>query len=581
MNVPTRKEEFERLKQIIGVLRKYEGDSLIRELRLRHFLPKGKKVKGTPKKFYQPKNIRKILEELGGSFIKLGQLLSLRPDLLPREYIKELGYLQDHAIPVKFDKIKKILEKELGSPLHIIYKSFDSKPLFSASVSQVHKATLPNGKIVAVKVQRPDIQKLFDVDIAILKFLAKHAEERLDIKIISPMEFVEEFEDYTKKELDFMREAKHIEKFHEYFAKDPKTRIPKVFWDYTTKKVITMDFVDGIPINRPEELLKAKLSPSKIATNLTNSLYTQMLMWGVFHADPHPGNVFALKNNKIALLDFGIVGRFTPTMQRHLGQIFIALFDGDIDSIAEGLLMLKILTPESDTEKFKRDLLENLSQFYDVSLEHIKLSDFILEMIKVMRNNHMKVPRDFVLLGKAILTLEGTCHVLDPKFNVVTAGKSFLKDLIKYERSPKKLLKNLVRDTTRFRNFVMNLPEQTRELLEMLRKADDYIASINNTIKMLVVVIDKITNRLIIAMLAVAFIGGGALTINFTTYLIYDIPAISFIMFSIAGLLSFALIFSILGGRRFTRKLFEINIADILNTKLNMLTNKLNIFRRR
>ncbi len=574
MGAPTRKEEFDRLKQIAAVLQKYEGDFLVHELQLRHLLPKGHKVKGKEKTFYQPKRIRKILEELGGSFIKLGQLLSLRPDILPKEYVEEFGYLQDHAIPVPFEKLKKVVEKEFGAPLHITFKSFDTKPLSSASVSQVHKATLPNGKVVAVKVQRPDIEKLFEVDVAILKFLARLAEDHLKIDIISPMELVEEFEDYTKKELDFMREAKHIEKFHDYFSQDLRTHIPKVYWDYTTKRVVTMSFVDGIPINRRDELIKAKLNPSSIATNLAHSLYTQMLIWGVFHADPHPGNVFALKDNSIALLDFGIVGRFTPTMQRHLGQVFIALFEADLDSIAEGLLMLRILTPESDAEKFKRDMLENLSQFYDVSLEHIKLSDFVLQMIQVMRNNKMEVPRDLVLLGKALLTLEGTCHVLDPKFNAVKAGKSFLKVLVKYERSPKNILKNIVRETTRFKNFLMNLPEQTGEILEMLRKADDYIASINNTMKMLTVEVDKATNRFIIAMLAVAFIGAGALTINFNTYLFFSIPAVSFIMFLIAGLLSFALIFSISGGHRFTKRLFEMRLSDILN-------NRLNIFKRR
>lgn len=574
MSAPTRKEELDRLKQIVAVLRKYEGDFLIHELQLKHLLPKGHKPKEKPKIFYQPTRIRKILEELGGSFIKLGQLLSLRPDILPREYVEELSYLQDHAIPVQFDKIKKVVEKELGSPLHITFKSFDTKPLCSASVSQVHKATLPNGKEVAVKVQRPDIEKLFEVDIAILKFLAKLAEEHLKIDLISPMELVEEFEEYTTKELDFMKEAKHIEKFHNYFSKDPRTHIPKVYWDYTTKRVITMSFVEGIPINRRDELIKAKLSPSMIATNLAHSLYTQMLIWGVFHADPHPGNVFALKNNSIALLDFGIVGRFTPTMQRHLGQVFIALFEADIDSIAEALLMLKILTPESDAEKFKRDLLENLSQFYDVSLEHIKLSDFVLEMIHVMRNNKMEVPRDLVLLGKALLTLEGTCHVLDPKFNAVKAGKSFLKVLVKYERSPKNILRNIVRETGRFKNFLMDLPEQTHEVLEMVRKADDYIASINSTMKMLTVEMDKVTNRLIIAMLAVAFTGAGALTINFNTYLIFGIPAISFIMFMVAGVLSFTLIYSIIGGHRFTKKLFEMRLSDILNNRLNFFKRK-------
>ncbi len=557
MKLPLRNEEIGRLKTVIRILKKYEGDFLVHELQLKHLLPSKKKPSGKPKTFYQPTRIRKILEELGGSFVKLGQLLSLRPDLLQKDYIDELSKLQDNVNPIAFAKIKRLVESELNGSIAKLFKTFNSKPLSSASVSQVHRATLKDGTEVVVKVQRSDIARNFKQDISILAFLAGLAEKYLDMELVSPVEFVEEFKQYTARELDFLREAKNIDRFYEYFKDDERIVIPKVEWDLSTKKVLTMTYIEGIPIKKGSALKKAGLDPDTIATNLAHSIYTQILIWGVFHADPHPGNVLALQGNRIGLLDYGIVGRFTPTMQRHLREIFIALLTGDIDGIGQGLLMLKVLTPESDPEQFKRDMLEHMAQFYDLSLEHIKLSDFVIEMVQVMKKNRLHVPRDLILLGKALLTLEGTCHVLDPEFNPVTVGRSFISEVIKYERSPKRLLKGIIRDTMRLKNFIVNLPEQTREVIDVLRKADDYIASVNNTIKLLTLEVDRVTNRVTKGILMAAMILAGSFMIGANIRPVWGMSLPSFICFFLAGLIGLNLLISAIREQRFVKKLFS------------------------
>ena len=557
MATPTPLEELGRLRQVADVILKHEGDFLLDQLRLGHLLPRGRKPKGKEKKFYQASRIRKMLEDLGGPFVKLGQLLSLRPDIFPKDFIEELSRLQDEVKPVPFSAIKAVVESELKKPLGEAFASFERKPLSSASVSQVHRAKLRDGTQVAVKVQRPEMEKLFAEDIAILKYLAGQAEKHLAIKLFSPVEFVKEFEEYTERELDFQREAKNIDRFHHYFERDRHLVVPKVYWGLTTSKVLTMGFIDGIPIHKHEKLVAAGLDPAAIATTLTNSLYTQMLIWGVFHGDPHPGNVLALKANRIALLDFGIVGRFTPVMQRHLRQVFIAMLEGDIDSIVEGLLLLKVLTPESDPEQFKRDMLDHLAQFYDLSLEHVKLSDFVLEMVSVMRKNRLQVPSDFVLLGKALLTLEGTCHVIDPGFNPVETGRSFLQVIIKHERNPKYLLQNIMRETTRFTTFLSNLPEQTREAIDVLRKSDDYIFSINNSIKVLTLEMDRTSSRVVKAMLMSVLILAGAYMIKLDISPVRGVSLPSVACFALAALIGLQLIFSTMREQRFVRKIFN------------------------
>ena len=553
MEQPTKKEELQRLRQIVQVLLRYEGDFIVEQLQLHHLLPPGWKPRKT-KGIYQPRQLRLLFEELGASFVKFGQLLSLRTDLLPRAYVEELSRLQDQVKPVAFKAVREVVEDELGAPLEKHFLEFEKTPLSSASVSQVHKARLPDGTQVAVKVQRPDIAKLFERDIAILRFLAGMAEKHMQQDLFSPLEFVREFESYTERELDFTKEARNLQRFHSLLEGDTIAMVPKVFWNVTTKKVITMEYVDGVPLHHPGQLEKQGLDPTALARNLANALYSQILVFGEFHADPHPGNILALPGDRIAFLDFGIVGRFSPAMQRHLRDAFLSIMEKDIDGLIQSLGDLHVLSQKSDLEQFRSDLVEELGQFYNVSLEKIKLSTFVHELLRVMRRNHIEVPRDLMLLGKALITLEGTCLTLDPGFNPVDSGRSFLRTLWRRERSPRHIVDRIVRETVRLKRFIFGLPDQTRDALDALRKADDALISVNDTVKVLTRELDRSSSRISMALVITGLLIASAVLTHVNILPYRGVSLLSLVGFGLSGILALQLILSTLSEHRLVSK---------------------------
>src|SRR3989344_8892500 len=308
MSIVTTIKEVSRLRQIAVVLAEQELFFLVDRLKLKRHLPMNYSPKYLKNKSDLPRRLRLAMENLSGAFIKLGQLLSLRADLIPKEYADEFSKLQDEVKPFKFEKVREIIESELKKPLSDIFLKFDSSPIAAASVGQVHKAMLNNGKIVAVKVQRPNIEKIFETDIALLYHLAVLLEKHYpELKDYNFMEIVKEFEEYTKNELDYLHEARNIDIFYNNFKND-KIKIPKVYWNHTSKRVLTMEFIKGVKITDVE-----KNRPYYVK-QLVESYLKQTMEYGVFHADPHPGNVFVTSEHSLALLDFGIVGHISSEL---------------------------------------------------------------------------------------------------------------------------------------------------------------------------------------------------------------------------------------------------------------------------
>src|SRR3989344_1560988 len=305
MSIVTTIKEVSRLRQIAVVLAEQELFFLVDRLKLKRHLPLNHQPRYLQNKSDLPRRLRLAMENLSGAFIKLGQLLSLRADLIPKEYAQEFSRLQDEVKPFKFEKVKEVIEKEFQKSLSEIFIKFDPNPIAAASVGQVHKAMLNNGKIVAVKVQRPGIEKIFEVDIALLYHLAvlleKHYPELKDYNLV---DIVKEFEEYTKNELDYICEARNIDVFHSNFKDDP-IKIPKVYWEYTTRRVLTMEFINGVKITQ------VKSNRRMYVRQIVESYLKQTMEYGIFHADPHPGNIFVMENQRLALLDFGIVGHIS------------------------------------------------------------------------------------------------------------------------------------------------------------------------------------------------------------------------------------------------------------------------------
>jgi ubiquinone biosynthesis protein len=306
--------DINRLRELITVLFEEGFDFLIAKLRLKHNVPVTKQVKARiekKKNFPIEKRLRLTLERLGPTFIKFGQVLSVRPDLIPKSYIKELENLQDKVPPFPCAIAKQQIKKELGKDINDIFSTFEKKPIASASISQVHKATLKNNKKVAVKIQRPDVRKIMETDIEIMFYVAKLLEKHIPkIKKYHPIQVIEEFSKWTKKELDFKREAINAKRFARNFSTSKTVKIPEIYDEFTTDKLMVMEFIDGIELHNIKQIKSKKINLKPLIENGFDAILTQVFIHGFFHADPHPGNLIITNDKKIAFVDFGIVGHF-------------------------------------------------------------------------------------------------------------------------------------------------------------------------------------------------------------------------------------------------------------------------------
>ena len=297
--------DAKRVKDVVNILLKQGLGYSIEKMNLKSHLTFGKKTKDVSKRVSTQVKLRKAMEELGGTFIKFGQLLSIRPDLIPESYCEEFAKLQDNVRPFPYEQVKDVIEKDFKKPIHKVFIHFEKTPIAAASVGQVHMAKLRTGETVAVKVQRPNINQIFESDIDILYYIANLAEKHIpELKDYNPVAIVNEFENYTKRELDYNLEGKNIDVFYKNFVGSKTIKIPRVFLSYTSKRVLTMEYIDGININKYKATKEEK---KKIIKNLLSCFMKQILEDGFFHADPHPGNIFILKDHRIELLDFGIV----------------------------------------------------------------------------------------------------------------------------------------------------------------------------------------------------------------------------------------------------------------------------------
>jgi len=552
MNIPQDIRDIKRLEQILNVLFKYEMGYFIEKLKLKQFLSLQKRIQGHrfEKKETQPETIRKIMEELGGSFVKLGQLLSLRPDLIPKEYCDEFKKLQDNVKQFPGKDAIEIIKLELNKDIKKVFSFFNEKPIAAASVAQVHEAVLRNGTKVVVKVQRPGIRKLIETDIDILRHLASLIEKKFELKIINPVEIVNEFEEYTKDELDFNIEAKNIDRFYKNFENDKITKIPKAFFEHTTEKVLVMEFIDGIKI---QELKKIKIKDTderKIVENIVNSVLKQIFVDGLFHADPHPGNIMLLKNNNIAFLDFGIVGHFDEEIKEHITELFISIIIGDLSKTIENFFDVGFIESDANIEKFKEDVYDHFEKYYGTSVDKINISELFNEMILVAKKYNMHLPSDLILLGKTIVTLEGTVMEIYPGFNLVKEGRPFVKNLIKKRTHPKYIIKKIVKTGHNLKRFIEKFPEQTSELLRRIKEGDKGIQQIDKDIKGLTSEMDKSSNRIAIGLLITAFLISSAMIMDIPQGKIYGIPMYSFIGFLIALVLLMMLFLSFMREKK-------------------------------
>ncbi len=552
MTISQNIQDLKRFQQVLYVLFKHEMGLLISKFRLKDYLTLQERLEKEQlaKLNTQPVRIRMALEELGATFVKLGQLLSLRPDLIPKEYAEEFSKLQDKVKPFASDIAIRVIQDELKLPLEDIFAVFNPEPLAAASLGQVHETQLKKGDKAVVKVQRPKIDQLMRTDIDIMHHFAKLLEAYYPevSKFINPRDIVKEFERYTEAELDYLREAKHIEHFYEQFKNDKNVKIPKVYQNLCSRKVLVMEKIEGIPIfNIKRDVKYDKKLINKI---LTDAMLRQIFVDGYFHADPHPGNIFVIDRDKIALLDFGIVGVLDQDMKENITNLFIGMVDGNLDMMAEAMVKLDIVETDTSLIALKKDLYETFAEYHNTSMKQYDIAVIFHKLVELAKRNNITLSKDFVLLGKALITLQGISKELDPEYNIVAASKPFVLQLIKKKTSMQEIWKRVKKTGMQLRDFVQDFPEKTSLLLRRMKIADENLQAIDKDIRTMTIEMDRSSNRITYGLIIAALIIATAITLPFNAYTLFGFPALSFVAIIIAIVLTLMLLFSILREKR-------------------------------
>lgn len=550
--MPSRFSDLKRASKVIDVCFKQGLGHFIDKFGLKWHLPFFKRLTlRTPQKVESvPRRIREAMEQLGGAYVKLGQLLSIRPDLIPIEYCEEFKHLRDEAEPMQFLKIKKIVEQELKQPLNKTFSYFEKYPLGSASIAQVHKAKLHNGKNAVVKIQRPGIDKEFAEDIDILYYLAHKIEKHINAKTFSPVLIVQEFERYTKNELNFICEAKNIDKFYQNFRDSNTVIIPKVDWMLTTQKILSMDYLEGKKLS---DITKLSQNDKKIiAKRIMDCAMKQLFELGFFHADMHPGNIIIMQNNKIGLLDFGIVGTLSDERLNQTMAAYAGIINKDINQIITSLISISPASAETDLEAFKEDVNSIITEWHMGTPDKIRITQIAYILFETCIKHKLKMPKDLIVFGKAAMTIEGTCMEIYPDFSFTEYSRPKIAELLRKNHTTKKIARQLLQKTTAFGENVIALPGAAVSLINKLQREPLKLGIDNTDVRHLGLDISTSSNRLSYSMLIASLIIAGSLLINIgPAYKNYSL--ISITTFFLAGIMLVPLLVSVMreGTKRY------------------------------
>ena len=496
--------------------------------------------------------IRQALEELGPTFIKLGQVLSTRPFLIPPDLVLELSKLQDQVGPFPFVQAQNIVEQELGKPLSETFTSFEEKPIASASLAQVHRASLSNGSTVAVKVQRPGIKSVIEADMNILKTLADLAVRHIpESRPYDPQGLVEELAKTTRQELDFVNEGQNIEIFRTNFAELPEVRIPKVFWPLTTPLVLTTEFIQGTKISDLSQLKARGLDPKLIAQRGAEIVCKQVFDYGFFHADPHPGNILILDNNVIAPLDFGMVGTLSESQMEELSDILSAFVEGNVQRIVRVFLESEIVDENANLRRLEIDISSFLHRVKRQPLGRLNMKDLFWDAYQIFKRYDMKARAELMLLSKALVTYEELARSLDPDFQMAEQIKPYVSKLIKKRFAPGQFIKDTIGGLSDIRKLASDLPFEVKRILQKSRKGEMTLEMRHKDLDKLMLEIDRSSNRLSFALIIAAIIVGSSLIIKLEIgYKVFGFSVLGLLGFLFAGILGVGLVIAILRSGR-------------------------------
>jgi len=468
-------KDLPRYRQILTTLVKYGYQDVVAALHLEGLIRPIERValgEEVPP-HDRARRLRMVCEDLGPTFVKLGQVLSTRPDLLPEAYTQELSALRDDVRPFPYQEAEAILAAEFGRPPSEIFASIDPVPVASASISQVHRAVLPDGRVLALKIRRPGIEKTVQADLDILKNLAQLAERRLPALVAyGPVSIAREFERTIKRELDFNVERRTMERCRAQFSHDKTAHIPFVLREYSSLRVIAMEFIGGVGINDLAGLKRLGLAPPQVATRGARILLCQIFRHGFFHADPHPGNLRVVEKGVIVPLDYGMFGHLDARTRERIADLLSGLLSEETDRVLRALDALDIRGDHVDPRALRRDAAELIAAYSDLTLDTIDLSLLLKELIAFLRAHHLHIPPDLVLLIRSLVTIEGVGRALDPHFDIAGELHPFLRDLTLRRLNPARLLGQGLRTAEDLQRVSMLLPDVMLQALESIKRGE-------------------------------------------------------------------------------------------------------------
>ncbi|MEC0242055.1 lipopolysaccharide core heptose(II) kinase RfaY [Paenibacillus dokdonensis] len=510
----------------------------------------------TPETKTLGERIRLVLEDLGPTFVKLGQLASTRSDLLPDSIIQELVKLQDQVPPFSSDDARSILEEDLDAPVEDMFSWFDETPVAAASIGQVHLGRLKSGEEVAIKIQRPGALQTITRDLSILRDLTMLAEKRwVWAKRYQMVRLVEEFSKSMLAEMDYSREGRNTEKIALQFQNDSHIFIPAIYWQYTSSRVLTMEYVEGVTLSQREKLEEGGFDLQDIAKRFVNGMLHQMFIEGFFHADPHPGNLLIRKDGSLAFLDFGMVGRLSEDMKDHLSELIIALMRKNTDSMIRAILRLGLLPEDHDMDALHRDLDVLRDEYYDIPFAEIGIGRALNDLFGVAQRHAIVMPPDLTLLGKALLTMEGVIQKLDPALSIIDMAEPFGRKLVKERFSTRRLRSKLLGGASGLAEALLELPSHARQLSALISKGKLKVEINVPELESLMKKLDQISNRLSfsIVLLAFSIIMVGLIigsSLNRQSSILWHFPVIG-IGFGVAFFMVLWLLFAIFKSGRF------------------------------
>src|SRR4051794_14481835 len=416
------------------------------------------------------KHLREMLDELGPTFVKFGQLLSTRPDVVPPDIIAELRGLQDDVRPFPYADVETTIREDLGQPVERLITEFDERPLAAASIGQVHRATLPTGRRVVVKVQRPNAPRQIEADLALMYQAARLAKERIRaLDFIDTNEIVDEFGRSIRQELDYRLEARNAEAFHKNFAGHPHVSVPRVYWTYTRARVLTLEYLEGVQLADLDLEHWSLDQRRRLAYLVAEAWMTMIFRHGFFHGDPHPANILVLSPERIGLVDFGLTGKLTDEDMSKLTRLFIDAASENIEMLPRRLADLGVRYPKEREEEFVAELRELYHRYYGASLQEIDPIQVIREAFALIYRMNLRLPTRFVMLDKAIATLGSVGVELYPDFNVFEVARPYARDLMLERFTPRRIAGRARRESWRLAQVAADPPYHGHEALEQVR----------------------------------------------------------------------------------------------------------------